>query len=105
VGVVLSVLVGLANDGLCGGTATTETLTSTEGRLKGGLGDPNILAAAIVPAIVLAAALILIVRASVRVGAAGVHQPSGGRARRNPVSWGRALKTDLDAGRIISYSG
>jgi O-antigen ligase len=66
VGVVLSVLVGLANDGLGGGTATTETLTSTEGRLKGGLGDPNILAAAIVPAIVLAAALMLIVRASVR---------------------------------------
>jgi O-antigen ligase len=65
-GVVLSVLVGLMNDGLGGAGAATETLTSTEGRLKGGLGDPNFLAAAIVPAIVLAAALMPTVRASTR---------------------------------------
>lgn len=66
VGVVVSVLVGLVNDGLGGAGAATETLTSTEGRLKGGLGDPNFLAAAIVPAIVLAAALMSTVRASAR---------------------------------------
>src|SRR4029450_8832390 len=73
-GVVFSVLVGLVNDGLGGaGAGAADTLTSTEGRLQGGLGDPNILAAAIVPAIVLAAALILILPASVRAGAAGGH--------------------------------
>ena len=65
-GVVLSVLVGLINDGLGGAGAAAETLTSTEGRLKGGLGDPNFLAAAIVPAIVLAAALMPTVRSSAR---------------------------------------
>jgi O-antigen ligase len=65
-GVVLSVLVGLVNDGPGGAGAAAETLTSTEGRLKGGLGDPNFLAAAIVPAIVLAAALMPTVRASAR---------------------------------------
>jgi O-antigen ligase len=65
-GVVLSVLVGLINDGLGGAGAATETLTSTEGRLQGGLGDPNFLAAAIVPAIVLAGALLPSVRATAR---------------------------------------
>jgi len=68
VGIVLSVLAGVARDGLGGAPATAETLTSTEGRLKGGLGDPNILAAAIVPAIVLAVALSTSVRRPVRWG-------------------------------------
>jgi O-antigen ligase len=65
-GVVLSVFVGLVHDGLGGAGAASETLTSTEGRLKGGFGDPNFLAAAIVPAIVFAAALWPSVRVSVR---------------------------------------
>jgi O-antigen ligase len=66
-GIVLSVAVGLVHDGLGGGPATGETLTSTEGRLKGGLGDPNVLGAAIVPAIALAAGLLAVVRGRVRV--------------------------------------
>jgi O-antigen ligase len=66
-GIVLSVAVGLVHDGLGGGPATGETLTSTEGRLKGGLGDPNVLAAAIVPAIAMAAGLLAVVRGRVRV--------------------------------------
>jgi O-antigen ligase len=66
-GIVLSVAVGLVNDGLGGGPANGGTLTSTEGRLQGGLGDPNVLAAAIVPAIVLAAGLLAVVRGRVRV--------------------------------------
>jgi O-Antigen ligase/Family of unknown function (DUF5935) len=67
-GVALSVLAGLVNDGLGGtGDATAETLTSTEGRLQGGLGDPNVLAAAIVPAVVLALALMSVVRGSARL--------------------------------------
>ena len=65
-GIVLSVAVGLVHDGL-GGGPPGETLTSTEGRLKGGLGDPNVLAAAIVPAIALAAGLLVVVRGRVRV--------------------------------------
>jgi O-antigen ligase len=68
VGIALSVLVGVARDGLGGGSVTAETLTSTEGRLKGGLGDPNILAAAIVPAVVMGAALGSAVRRRVRWG-------------------------------------
>jgi O-antigen ligase len=65
-GVVLSVLTGIATDGLGGQAASAGTLTSTEGRLHGGLGDPNILAAAIVPAVVLAATLIPMVRTPAR---------------------------------------
>jgi O-antigen ligase len=65
-GIVLSVAVGLVHDGL-GGGPPGETLTSTEGRLKGGLGDPNVLAAAIVPAIALAAGLLAVVGGRVRV--------------------------------------
>jgi O-antigen ligase len=66
-GIVLSVAVGLVNDGLGGGPVTGETLTSSGGRLKGGLGDPNVLAAAIVPAIALAAGMFAVVRGRVRV--------------------------------------
>ena len=66
-GIVLSVAVGLAQNGLGGGPVTGDTLTSTEGRLKGGLGDPNVLAAAIVPATALAAGLLAVVRGRVRV--------------------------------------
>jgi O-antigen ligase len=65
-GVVLSVLIGLVRDGLGGGNPAVETVTSTEGRLKGGLGDPNILAAAIVPATVLAGTLMSSARSAMR---------------------------------------
>lgn len=54
-GAVLSVMVGIAGQLLYG--AAPDSATSTDGRLHGGAGDPNFLAAALVPAIVLAAAL------------------------------------------------
>ena len=57
IGPVLSVIVGVANDGLTGAPATVDTATSVGGRLIGGEGDPNFLALAIVPAIVLVAVL------------------------------------------------
>jgi O-antigen ligase len=66
VGAATSVVIGLVYSGLGGGPATVDTLTSTEGRLKGGLGDPNVLAAAIAPAIVLAVALALLERPTFR---------------------------------------
>jgi O-antigen ligase len=56
-GPVLSVLVGFANDGLGGAAPDVDTATSVGGRLVGGVGDPNFLGIAIVPAIVLAAIL------------------------------------------------
>jgi O-antigen ligase len=65
-GVVCSVLIGVATDGPGGQGASAGTLTSTEGRLHGGLGDPNILAAAIVAAVVLATTLIPAVRTPAR---------------------------------------
>jgi O-antigen ligase len=72
IGVAASVLIGLVHDGLGGAPATVETLTSTEGRLKGGLGDPNVLAAAIVPALVFATALVPLVRSAARWALLGV---------------------------------
>jgi O-antigen ligase len=57
VGPVLSVLVGFANDGLSLAAPEVDTATSVGGRLVGGVGDPNFLGIAIVPAIVLAAIL------------------------------------------------
>jgi O-antigen ligase len=56
-GALLSVIIGLAGVGGGDAQGTLQTATSTEGRLQGGAGDPNVLAAFIVPAIVLAAAL------------------------------------------------
>lgn len=53
IGCTLSIVAGLAS----GLEPTGATATSVEGRLQGGVGDPNYLAAAIVPAIMLAAAL------------------------------------------------
>ena len=56
-GAVLSVVIGLVVNGLSGVSSAYETATQTEGRLSGGSGDPNYLAAGVVPAIVLAAGL------------------------------------------------
>jgi O-antigen ligase len=56
-GALLSVVVGLAAGGLGPAAAAVETTTSTEGRLQGGAGDPNVLAGYIVPMIVLTVAL------------------------------------------------
>lgn len=55
VGCVLSILAGIAIGGI--EPATTDSATSQSGRFQGGTGDPNYLAAAIVPAVVLAGAL------------------------------------------------
>lgn len=55
-GCVLSILSGAVTGGLSVADAGN-TSTSVQGRLQGGAGDPNYLAAAIVPAMMLAAAL------------------------------------------------
>lgn len=55
VGAVVSVVQGIAAGDLSGSAAV---VAETGGRLGGGLGDPNFLAAAIVPAMVLALALV-----------------------------------------------
>lgn len=57
VGTVLSVLAGAVTGGLTTSAADLDTATSVEGRLQGGVSDPNYLAAACVPAIVLAGGL------------------------------------------------
>ena len=68
-GAVLSVLIGVVSNGLSSSASAIDTATRQEGRLQGGSGDPNILAAGIVPAIALAAALASGVRTlSMRVG-------------------------------------
>jgi O-antigen ligase len=54
VGTTLSVVLGLVHNGLQAGSISTTTLTEYEGRLTGGMGDPNYLAASVVPAIALA---------------------------------------------------
>jgi O-antigen ligase len=56
-GAVLSVMVGLATSGLHSSASAIDTATQGEGRLSGGQGDPNFLAAGLVPAIALAAGL------------------------------------------------
>jgi len=56
-GAVLSVLVGLATSGLHSSASAIATASQGEGRLSGGQGDPNFLAAGLVPAIALAAGL------------------------------------------------
>lgn len=57
-GAFLSVVIGLLGGGITGGADTLETATQTEGRLQGGSGDPNYLAAGIVPALALAGGLL-----------------------------------------------
>lgn len=56
-GAVLSVVVGLATTGLQSSASAIATASKGEGRFGGGAGDPNFLAAGLVPAIALAAGL------------------------------------------------
>jgi O-antigen ligase len=56
-GAVASVVVGIAGGGLESSSDAIERATVTEGRLQGGSGDPNFLAAGLVPAVVLAGGL------------------------------------------------
>ena len=58
VGGVASVVAGIANGGLQPSAGTIDTVATAGGRLTGGAGDPNELAQGLVPAIVLAAALL-----------------------------------------------
>lgn len=58
-GAALSVLIGFASSGLDPAASAIDSATQTEGRLQGGGGDPNYLAAGLVPAIVLAGALVV----------------------------------------------
>ncbi|MGI8728731.1 MAG: O-antigen ligase family protein [Solirubrobacteraceae bacterium] len=60
-GALLAVSIGLASTGLRPASSALETATYTEGRLQAG-GDPNYLAAGLVPAIVLAGGLIATTR-------------------------------------------
>jgi O-antigen ligase len=57
-GAVASVLIGLVAGGLSSSADAVERATATEGRLQGGAGDPNHLAAGLVPAGLLAGALL-----------------------------------------------
>lgn len=61
-GATLSVAIGLVDNGLAGASSAYDTATSTEGRLQGGAGDPNFLAAGVVPALVFAIGLIAVMR-------------------------------------------
>jgi len=56
-GAMLSVLVGLATNGLHSSATAIDTASQGEGRFVGGAGDPNFLAAGLLPAIALAAGL------------------------------------------------
>jgi len=56
-GAMLSVLVGAATSGLHSSASAITTASQGEGRFVGGSGDPNFLAAGLVPAIALAAGL------------------------------------------------
>lgn len=56
-GAVVSVVIGLLASGLTSDGTAIDSATSVDGRLQGGGGDPNYLAAGLVPAIVLAGAL------------------------------------------------
>lgn len=57
IGGTISVTVGLVAGGIGADSPALETATATEGRLQGGAGDPNYLAAGLLPAIVMAAGL------------------------------------------------
>lgn len=69
-GVALSVIVGLIG-GLEAATSLS-AITEQEGRLQGGAGDPNYLAAAVVPALVLCVGMMPSVRKPERVGLAAI---------------------------------
>jgi O-antigen ligase len=62
--VAISVTFGLVANALGGYTGATQTLTEEEGRLRGGIGDPNYLAIGIVGALPLAIGLARITRSA-----------------------------------------
>jgi O-antigen ligase len=62
IGAVLSVTIGFLNSGLNVVDDGIERATATDGRLQGGAGDPNFLAAGLIPATVAAGALMGTVR-------------------------------------------
>jgi O-antigen ligase len=64
-GAVVSVLVGLIASNLSSSLSAIDTATHTEGRLQGGGGDPNYLAAGLVPAMVVAAGLVTVTRSAI----------------------------------------
>jgi O-antigen ligase len=67
-GALLSVISGLSSS-IDTGASALQTATQQEGRLQGGAGDPNVLAAGIVPAMVLAIALFAVARSTLeRIG-------------------------------------
>lgn len=61
-GAVLSVTIGLIGSGLQSSLSAIQTATQFEGRLSGGSGDPNYLAAGLVPAMALGGGLLAVVR-------------------------------------------
>lgn len=63
-GAVVSVVIGLVVNGLQSADSAIDSATQQGGRLQGGAGDPNVLATGVVPAIALAAALIVATRAA-----------------------------------------
>jgi O-antigen ligase len=68
-GAVASVAIGLASVGLRPTSTAYESSTVLEGRLKGGSGDPNYLAAGLVPALAIIAGLAMSTRSSMaRIG-------------------------------------
>jgi O-antigen ligase len=66
-GSVLSVLVGIAEGGLTTAASTIDTTASQQGRFSGSAGDPNYLAAALVPGIMLAGGLAIKTRLTQRL--------------------------------------
>jgi O-antigen ligase len=70
-GAVISVIIGLTGS-IDTGSSALQTATQQEGRLQGGAGDPNVLAAGIVPAIALATGLIAVARGTLERIALGL---------------------------------
>jgi hypothetical protein len=64
-GAALSVAIGIFSGGLSTSATALDTATSRGGRLQGGGGDPNFLAAGLVPALVLAGALLTAARGAI----------------------------------------
>jgi len=64
-GAVLSVAIGIFSGGLSSTATALDTATARGGRLQGGGGDPNFLAAGLVPAFVLAGALLSAARGAI----------------------------------------
>lgn len=64
-GAALSVAIGIFSGGLSTSATALDTATQSDGRFQGGGGDPNFLAAGLVPAVVLAGALLSAARGAI----------------------------------------